>query len=546
MMEQATRTSEVADVAKDGSTDWRRVALLLALVLPLRVWLLANTEVAARDSIGFIRYALQFETKPWTEVVRNNHQHPGYPLAVWAVSQPVQALAGTDPITMRISAQLASALAALALLIPMYFLGKELFDREVGFWGALFFQYLPVSGHHLSDGISESLFLFLTAMALWRGVLAVRKYQPREFAWSGLWGGLAYLTRPEGAVVVLAVGLMLIGLQLAACWRKPWPRFVACGVSLSVAAGTVGGIYVVTTGKFTNKLALGGLFMSTEAPPSREEQARGPMFASVFGVFFKPTTHLPLRVGRSLGAMGSELNQSFNYVGWVPALAALYWGRTRFRRDPGFWVLAGYCLLHSIVLFLLAMVQSYVSDRHVMVLVLCGSFFAVAGIRELAAQIRTWFSRRSLDANPASESAVRRLAGLLVMALILVCLPKTGQRLHGNRVGNRVAGIWLAGKLAEGDMVDDDHAYSHYYAGQVFVEDKDPPIPKGVRPTYYVVVSRSKEPESDKVRKVKEDHVRARAARVFRWPENSTWEDARVVIYAGPRDFTTNPWRVAP
>jgi hypothetical protein len=449
-------------------------------------------------------------------------------------------------MTMRTSAQLASALAALALLVPMYFLGKELFDRQVGFWGALLFQYLPVSGHHLSDGISEALFLFLTAMALWRGVLAVRRYQPREFAWSGLWGGLAYLTRPEGAVVVLAVGLMLIGMQLAACWRKPWPRFVACLVSLSVAAGTVGGIYVVTTGKFTNKLALGGLLLSTEAPTSREEQARSPMFASVFGVFFKPTTHVPLRVGRSLGAMGSELSQCFNYVGWVPALAALYWGWQRFRRDPGFWVLAGYCLLHGTVLFLLAMVRSYVSDRHVMVLVLCGSLFVVAGVRELTSRIGAWFSRRSLGANAASEAGVRRLAGLVVMALILVCLLKTGQRLHGNRAGNRVAGIWLAGKLADGDMVDDDHAYSHYYAGQVFLEDKNPPIPKGVQPKYYVVVSRSKDPESDKVRKNKEDHVRARAARVYHWPEGSTWDDARVVIYAEPRDFTTNPWRVAP
>ena len=79
-------------------TDWLLVAALFALILPLRVWLLCNTEVTARDSIGYIRYALQFEHvdadgRPVTyqAVLRNNHQHPGYPLLVLLMSQPFRA-----------------------------------------------------------------------------------------------------------------------------------------------------------------------------------------------------------------------------------------------------------------------------------------------------------------------------------------------------------------------------------------------------------------------------------------------------------------------
>src|SRR2546421_8808494 len=110
--------TSIARIDRSSSGDWRHLLLLLALVLPLRGWLLFNTEVAARDSIGFIRYALQFEGKSWKETLLANHQHPGYPLAIWAVSQPIRALAGTNADTMRLSAQLASTLAALALLIP--------------------------------------------------------------------------------------------------------------------------------------------------------------------------------------------------------------------------------------------------------------------------------------------------------------------------------------------------------------------------------------------------------------------------------------------
>src|SRR3954453_17387383 len=112
----------MAETPGGWRTDWLLLSLLVALVLPLRCWLLYNTEVTARDSIGYIRYALAFERKPWHDVWKENDQHPGYPLAVWAVSGPVRAVTGrTDAPTMQLCAQLVSAAASLLLLIPMYF-----------------------------------------------------------------------------------------------------------------------------------------------------------------------------------------------------------------------------------------------------------------------------------------------------------------------------------------------------------------------------------------------------------------------------------------
>ena len=546
-----------AGITPGWCLDWRYLALLLVLVLPLRLWLIYNTEVAARDSIGFIRYALQFEHKSWSDVLHGNHQHPGYPLAVWAVSRPVRAWAGTDALTMRISAQLASTLAALALLVPMFYLGKELFDRQVGFWGALLFQYFPVSGHHLADGISEALFLFLIAMALWRGVLAVRNYRAREFAWCGFWGGLAYLTRPEGALVVLAVGLVLIAMQMAASRRKPWQSFVACGLGLGVTAAAVGSIYFLTLGHFTNKNAarnIGNLISidKQKAEPTSSGVVGGPLVASVFGVFIKPADSFSARLGRGLGALGAEFSQGFHYVGWVPALLALFWQWRRLRRDAGFWIPAAYCLLHGVILLLLAMVEFYVSDRHVMVLILCGTFFAVAGIRESAFRFWAWRERRGGELISLANATARpwldpaRLTAILLLAMVLFCVPKTSQRLHGNRAGNHLAGLWLAPKLIVGDVVDDDHAYTHYYAGQVFEEGKEPVLHRGYQPTCYVVLTRSKDSDIDGDRKEKEDEIRRRAKLVYQWPEDRSLEEARVVIYAQPREMRIHPWTVAP
>ncbi len=231
--------------------------------------------------------------------------------------------------------------------------------------------------------------------------------------------------------------------------------------------------------------------------------------------------------------MASEFSQGFLYIGWFPALLGLFWSWSRLRGDPRFWLVACYCVIHSTILLLLAMVEFYVSDRHMMPLVLCGTFFMVAGIIGAASRVCGWLKSPSRQMN---------VAFALLAALTLFCLPKSLQRLHPNRIGNHQAGIWLAAQLTTGDMVEDDHAYTHYYAGQVFIEGKEPPVPNGYQPTCYVVVTRSKDAEIGTARNEKEDHLRKHATLAYHWPENRPLEEARVVVYAEPRDPKRNPW----
>src|SRR5687767_2626572 len=100
--------------APGNDRPWLALALLMTLLL--RLALLLNTEVTAPDSVGFIRYALELESKPWGEVVRGQHQHPGYPYLVQLMSQAVRGVTGeVTPETMRWSAQLVSLVAATLL-----------------------------------------------------------------------------------------------------------------------------------------------------------------------------------------------------------------------------------------------------------------------------------------------------------------------------------------------------------------------------------------------------------------------------------------------
>ena len=167
---------------------------------------------------------------------------------------PVRALTtGSDADALMLSAQLASSIAGVLLVIPMYFLGKLVFHRAAGFGAAALFQCLPVPAHILSDGLSEALFLLLASSALAVAVLAMRGSKPWLFALTGGFCGLAYLTRPEGVMLPVAVLVVLVGLRLTKIQMRSARQLSACGVSLVVVAALVGSPYVYATGRLTNK-----------------------------------------------------------------------------------------------------------------------------------------------------------------------------------------------------------------------------------------------------------------------------------------------------
>src|SRR5204863_1613741 len=153
---------------------------------------------------------------------------------------------------MSFSAQLASNIAAVLLVIPMFYLGKLLFHRAAGFGAAALFQCLPVPAHILSDGLSEALFLLLATSALALAVLAMQGSRRLHFGLCGVFCGLAYLTRPEGALILAAALIVLVGLQISSQSRS-WRQLLTCGTCMTVMAAAVGSPYLLATNRISNK-----------------------------------------------------------------------------------------------------------------------------------------------------------------------------------------------------------------------------------------------------------------------------------------------------
>lgn len=520
------------------------LTILVLLAGAVRFWLVGHTEVAARDSIGYIRYALELESQPWSDVIRASEQHPGYPAALLAVSWPVRHwLHGTTPRSMQLSAQLATIVAALLLVFPLYFLGCELYSPRIAFWGAALFQCLPATARTTADGLSEGVFFLFAVSALWLAARALRTNSLVTFVLCGLIGGLAYLTRPEGALVVGAAGLALLGLQAVPTLRRSWPRVAVSGCCLGLAALLAGSPYFLVTGKFTNKptpiAIIGGpkpdrlpngeisqqiksdAMKSASAKltdTSNESVGPGPLLA-----IYAPPTLRDRRIW-ALKAVGSEVIQAYQYVLGIPLVLGIWFFRRSLMVSPGAWVLAILCLLQIAVLWRLALVMAYVSERHVLMLVLCGVFTIAAALDWLGGKL--------------AASRINFLhagwAATVPLAVLTFCwLPVTLKPLHANRAGHKAAGQWLAKNADPNDDLVDPFCWAHYYAGRVFLEHEAPrAAPPDFKKTRYAVLDAPDKEHPRLPTMPTANEIATTGRLVYSWPENKPANQAKVFVYA--------------
>jgi hypothetical protein len=494
----------IAAPPRAGWGDFRLLALLLVLAAGLRAWQVCHTEVTSRDSVGYVRIAWRLEHDDFRTAVCSAAQHPGYPLALLAVSVPLRRLLPEAdlPAVMQLSAQLASAVAGVLLVLPIYFLGRELFDRRVAFWSALLFQCFPTSGRLLADGLSDPLFLLLAVTALLLAVRSLRTGSLLGFALTGLMGGLAYLTRPEGVVVPAAAGLTLLGVQAVRRWRRPWACVLRCGAALAGAGLIVAIPFMLLIGGPTLKLtAIKMMWGKAEQPPrwappagsaaldrspraTPAGTARSPLPLAVWSLWWhEDDLWAGYRYLWPLKAVVLVLVRGSFHVLWLPALLGLWWFRDRFRLVPGAWVLLVVCAVLLALLYGVAKRMGYLSERHALMVLICATYWAVAAVGVLGARLAALLNRFRLGRLDG-----RALAGLLLLALALAPLPRTLSRLHADRAGFRQAGAWLAQHTLPGDRLVDPYAWAGYYAGRVFVEGEEDRLPHADPPVIYVVL----------------------------------------------------------
>jgi 4-amino-4-deoxy-L-arabinose transferase-like glycosyltransferase len=500
------------------------VALLFVLGLGSRLWVIARTDVAARDSIGFIRYALRLEREPLMAVLRDSEHPPIYPATVMLVSWPVRAVCGnSDCDTMVLSCQLASVLMTALSIFPLVLLGRELGGRRAAWIAVGLILTLPAWLRLTSDGLSEGTFLFWLATALWLGCRGVRKPGPVVFAGCGLAAGIAYLARPEGAEVVAAVGVVLLARQSFATVRQPWTRVGVQAAALATGLLIFVGPYAAVIGGLSNKNSVRG----TIGAPINDPDGLLPQYGSaatrgVLAAWFHESGGLSPRWVWAARSLALETGRAFQYVGLGLAIVGLFVLRPRMGAGPAWAVLAVLVAAHTIVLCRMASLSGYLSERHTLLFVIAGSFPAAAAI--------VWCGRFLPRISSGYVTAGLAAAGMLLASPALV------KPLHSNRAGHKAAGKWLARTIQENDAILDPFDWAEFYAGRLEAKTT---TEKPER--LFVILEQNENPHS-RLSHLGGAKVCAKlGSPVYQWPEKVALAKAEVIVYEVPGSKCPDP-----
>lgn len=222
----------------------RENAFPLAVFGVLRVWTLVWAELVAAfvaPSAGVAKY--YYGLAPLTDPVAAPWQRWD---TIWYAKIALEGYAADErvvfapllPLLMRLvspvtgsnvvaAGLVVASVAAAVSFVLIYRLGRALFDESAARRALIFLAVFP-TGFFLFAAYTEALFLALALGAFW----AARK---KRWAWAGTLGGLAALTRPQGVLFLLALGVEFF-LQ----YRRGEVSFARVWTLIPVAVGGLG------------------------------------------------------------------------------------------------------------------------------------------------------------------------------------------------------------------------------------------------------------------------------------------------------------------
>ncbi len=498
--------------------------LLVALVsVAVHAWILSNTSVTARDSIGFARYARNL-LEPGLEpgrsvfgVLRQEKHPPGYPMMVAVGAKIVGAVRELPPSEQfLLGAQWASCLAGILLAFPSYAFARRLFDSNIAFCSALLLQLLPVLARNTSDGLSDGPFLLFVSTSLWLGVRALRSGgAPIGFLLAGLASAVAYLIRPEGLVLPVAFAGCLLLAPLAK--KLEFAIAFRAGFAFLLGFAILAAPYMLAIGGITNKPA-----MAVEANPT---EARLP----VAGPLFAKTVPSDLNGAKRWGAVAftafEEWLKAAHYGVACYAILGLVLLLPRLLRDPIFWLPLLYGLGHMAVLGLLGFKQGYISERHLLPLTLLGAPFAVGGLPRLIELVY-----RIPKVGP--KLRWNYWFPLTVGLLAALCVWDLRKPLHEDRYGHKVAGLRLAEELNRltpeemaGVVIVDHYEWAQFFSGRSLDAVRPDPEPSAQK-LFYLVIELKPGNELEDVKFQSKRHAMA----LDLWRERDTTYDGEELL----------------
>jgi 4-amino-4-deoxy-L-arabinose transferase-like glycosyltransferase len=435
--------------SQNKASNRRFLFFLLIFSFLIRIPLLIYPEVIHVDGVLYVRHARQILSWDWSV----GRTHPFYP----ALIALFHFLTPTDEI----SGIWVSVIFGALLALPVFYLGKAIFNEKVGRLAALFATVHPFLYTPSGSVLSESIFHFLLAMSVLFGWYAFQGGRLKDIFLFGLLAALSYLTRPEG------IGF----LGVFAGWvlwvnppgeKRPWSKraaiiLLAC-ISFLVFSFPYFQQLKKDTGRWqiSNKIAISMGSLSEEEASDAVAKIRETKKIT-FSSFIKSPLSVVKKIG--VGTLTSlyQFQQVFNPLLTVILVWGLLMSKGRsLSLKVNLYVLSYIVYLLCIVHPLFRVSRRYTS--HVISICLPWAAFAFIELTE-------WVRKKWQD-----EARRKKLPVFLLMAVVIILFVQ-GRWSHPReqRSIQREAGYWMGDHLPKESRVMAAMPQEAFYSGMTWV-----------------------------------------------------------------------------
>ncbi len=438
-----------------------QIPLLLVVAFTIRLYVAIQTPVIAKDSIIYMQNAIHISSGEFIKGLE------GYPPVYSILIALFYRLFGD----IELAGQSVSVLVGTLALLPFYWLTREIFGRQIAFWGAIFFAFQPFLIRYGGEIVSEPTYILFFVSAIYMAWKALKYDDLIYFLSFGFLAVLAYLTRPEG--IGLFAGF-IIWLPIHLWLQKKKPSLLLFGRILCVFLPflLLGTIYLYQVRQITGEwrinakrdmIADSGLkgALSTETFRSKENPSLNqevPVWSFRGWVETKSLSGFVIRYTKTFFLLILKFTGVLHQLLFAFVIYLLIKRKFFSYHLEGELFLAVFSLL-----YLMAMALLYVDGRHLLQLVPLFLPWAAAGSLELSRRFESLdrsFKVRNLQLRLSSQA-------ILIILTISIFLPKT---LSGHRVDKlplKDAGIWIhSQKINSPSILATDSRVAYYAQGR--------------------------------------------------------------------------------
>jgi hypothetical protein len=433
------------------TTHARRLAVLSVATALVLGWMTDHCAVTYGDGLRYIRQAESYARTPWSQVVPKAIDHPVHPLLIAGA----HALIGGDtPASWQRAAQVVAVAAGTLLVVPVYLATALLIGATWAWVGPVLAVTCPLVHQTAPNVLSESTFL-----VFWFAGLAAAFQFLKQGALGWLipvvgFSALAYLTRPEGLLLPVALVLTVLVSPVSRGTRLDWRRWSLAMAVMVVGPALLLGPFVVAKGGLATKPAVGrvlGLSSGAAALALEREKDVDPDLSPA-----QQYQQAVVRVGSVLMKTATPAILLFGVWGLVALLRA--------RPETARLGVLSVAIVLGIgfALVRLYVKAGYATGRHFVVAITVISLFAAYGAIALAEGCERWAQRWK------STAWLRGRAPTLAVLTILALAASTGWRTFAAAGPGfspyHQAGAWLAAHAEEPGAVLDLTNWSLYFS----------------------------------------------------------------------------------